>query len=112
LHKVTRSKGKGGSSFSNSTATVAQIEVETAGFVFSSATPDILREAFYQSMIPEVLHKQVWLHTVVVHNDGTIFVKPNALYLQAVVAEQANRNKAPPTPGRGKKAQAKGKGFK
>ncbi len=65
LRGITRSKGGSGGSYPNSKPTVAQFEVEI-GLSVTAATPDIVREAFYQSMIPETCFPgmRVMLHSV------------------------------------------------
>lgn len=65
LKKVTRTAGAGGKAFKRSRATVAQIEVNN--FINQGEnTSDILREAFYQSMIPDQVYNGAMLNHIYV----------------------------------------------
>ena len=71
LKKSTRSKGgpsKG--KFNKSNATFAQIEVNVYMDLSNRLdAADIIREAFYQSMIPETLSNHQFLHHVYVDEE-------------------------------------------
>lgn len=73
LRGITRSKGESGGSFSDSKPTIAQFEAEI-GLEIGDETPDIVREAFYQSMIPETQYPgmQVLLHRVRVNKKQVV----------------------------------------
>jgi len=96
LKKVTRTAGAGGKAFKRSSATVAQIEVNN--FINQGEnTSDILREAFYQSMIPDQVYNGAMLNHIYVDERwvleeilrplfllrvcrGAIFIKKNEDY--------------------------------
>ncbi|KAL6712946.1 hypothetical protein ACLMJK_009501 [Lecanora helva] len=114
LRKITRSRSLNGGKFTKSAPTVAQIEVNTyMSQEEGSGADDILREAFYQSMIPDQIFGAQHLHHVYVDEAGQIWVKKSRdheIWLQrgAEKAQKEARNEAKKKEGKGKRRHSHG----
>lgn len=100
ITRNTQSKG-GRGAFTKSKPSVAQFEAEAGLKVDMATTPDLIREAFYQSMIPKTCFPgcQVLVHHVRINKKGEIWVKYNEMYLTMI----AKGNKGGSKPSKGKK---------